>query len=428
MAYGDDIDALGCQHRWSFENTVNDQVGTAHGTASGTDFESIVLCESNTYALRVNAVTDRLTIPNTTDINNSAQDRKAVCGWFRVTAIQDPPRRIYGEGDTTQSFQFVLGWGNQVLFEVDEANFTLQIFSDSFLTDDRSYHLCLVFEGSSYGNELRAYLDGIEQLKAEPTDREPDDTTLAARTPVEFGDPVSTVAVGGTAVILTGSVNGLYAQWATFDGAAAVLTDTEVREELFAKGAIALNTLSSGTESVMQTALNAYDDDVIGDVPLGFAIEDSTSGNFTLVSDNITFNERCSLHLRYEGNDTCTWVNTNGGDAVTAITTGGGTIVVQNRVTVTITVLDNADSTVIVGARVYIEADTGGPVTAGTEIMNATTNGSGIATTTVDLSASQPIIGRVRKGSADPYYKTGQLAGPIAFTGLSETVRLVEEP
>jgi hypothetical protein len=76
----------------------------------------------------------------------------------------------------------------------------------------------------------------------------------------------------------------------------------------------------------MQTALDAYADDVIGDVPLGFAVEDSTSGDFTLVADNITFNSKCSLHIRYEGNDTLTWVNDNGGDAATAIATGGAAL------------------------------------------------------------------------------------------------------
>jgi hypothetical protein len=42
--------------------------------------------------------------------------------------------------------------------------------------------------------------------------------------------------MGGTAVILIAPINGYYAQWAIWDGADAVLTDTEVREELFAKG------------------------------------------------------------------------------------------------------------------------------------------------------------------------------------------------
>jgi hypothetical protein len=424
MAYGDDIDALNPDHRYSFENTYNDQVGSANGTNSGCDFVTTpVLCEGNTYCMRTNDITDRVTLPSTTTINNSAQTRKAVAGWFRMSAIQNPPKRVYGEGDATQSFAFLVGWGNNIVFEVDSASFTLQIFGDTFLAPNRTYHLCMIFEGNGYGNELRAYLDGIEQTAAEPSDRKPDAATLAARTAGEFGDPAGTVAMGGTAVILIAPINGYYAQWAIWDGADAILTDTEVREELFAKGAIALNTISGGTESAMQTALDAYADDVIGDVPLGFAVEDSTSGDFTLVADNITFNSKCSLHIRYEGNDTLTWVNDNGGDAVTAIATGGGTVVIQNRVTVTITVKDNSTGTVISGARVYIEADTGGSLTAGTVIMNTTTNVSGIATATVDLSASQPIIGRVRLAS--PAYKTGQIGGPITLDGLNETILLV---
>lgn len=427
MAYGDDIDALNPDHRYSFDNTPNDQVGTAHGTASGATYTTNPLCEDVTYSLLTDAVSERVVLPTTTTINNSAQTRKAVAGWFVATAIQNPPKNIYGEGEATQAFRLILGWGNNLMFEVDSSSFTLQIFGDVALEVDRPYHLCMIFEGSGYGNELRAYLDGIEQLDAEPTNRQPGVTTLTARSVGEFGDPAGTVAVGGTAVILIAPINGRWNEWAIWDGADAVLTDDEVREELFAKGAIAENTISNGTEAAMQTALDAFADDVIGDVPLGFAVEDSTSGDFTLVADNITFNEKCSLHIRYEGNDTLTWVNDNGGDAVTALATSTGTVVVQNRVTATITVLDNADSSVIVGARVYIEADSGGPLSAGTEIMNTTTNGSGIATTTVDLSASQPIIGRVRKGSATPFYTTGLIGGPITLSGLAETVLLVEE-
>ena len=107
MAYGDDIDALNCDHRWSFDNTYNDQVGTANGTNSGTTFTTNPICEDATYCMLSDSDSDRVTLPTTTDINNSAQNRKAVAGWFMPLNVQRPPKNIYGEGNEVQSFRFI---------------------------------------------------------------------------------------------------------------------------------------------------------------------------------------------------------------------------------------------------------------------------------------------------------------------------------
>ena len=105
----------------------------------------------------------------------------------------------------------------------------------------------------------------------------------------------------------------------------------------------------------------------------------------------------------------------------------GGTIVIKTRQTLTVTVLDATDSSAIQDARVYIEADSGGPETAGTVIMNATTNASGVATATYDFQSSQPIIGRVRKGSTTTYYQTNAIGGPLTSTPLNVTVLMVPD-
>lgn len=429
MAYSDDIDALNPDHRYSFDNTNNDQVGSANGTASGATFVTTPICDGVTYSLLTNAISERVVLPSTTTINNSAQSRKAVCGWFMPTAIQNPPKNIYGEGDGSQAFRFILGWGNYVVFEVDDGSFTVQVFGDVPLTANRAYHLCMIFEGNGYGNELRAYLDGVEQLEAEPSDREPDAATLTARSAGEFGDPAGTVAVGGTTVILIAPINGRWNEWAIWDGADAVLTDTEVREELFEKGAIADITISTGTESAMQTALDVYADTVRGDSPCCIDIEPVTGGgDFELELDNITFNALASIHVRYTGTSgTLTLVNTNGADCSITAAPWGGTVNLKTRVSLTVTVKDVVDSSVIVGARVYIEAGSGGDLTEGTEIMNTTTNGSGIATISFDYTSEQPIVGRVRKGSASTYYMTGTIGGPITSLGLTETVLLIPD-
>lgn len=428
MAYGDDIDALNPDHRWSFDNTLNDQVGSVNGTGTSTSFTTNPICEDVTYSLLSNDVGDRVSIPTTTNINNSAQSRKAVAGWFMPTSIQRPPKNIYGEGDTSQAFRFVLGFGNNVIFEVDSANFTLQVYGDTFLANNRAYHLCMIFEGNGYGNELRAYLDGVEQLTAQPSDRQPDYATLAARSQGEFSDPSGTVAVGGNEIVLNGLEDGRFNEWATWDGADAVLTDTEVREELFEKGALPDVTISTGTESAMQTALDVYADTERSNAPLCIRIEPvSGGGDFDLDLDNITFDPLASIHVQYTGTDTLTLTNSNGSDCSIVSTPNGGTVTIVEQVTLTITVKDVTDQSNIENARVFIEADTGGPLSAGTEIINTLTNASGIATVSFDYTSSQPITGVVRKGSVSTLYRSSSITGSITSAGLVQTILLIPD-
>ena len=106
--------------------------------------------------------------------------------------------------------------------------------------------------------------------------------------------------------------------------------------------------------------------------------------------------------------------------------TGNGLVNIVNTVTITVTARDAADSSVIEGARVFIEAAAGGDLATGTDIMNTLTNASGIAEdTTFNFTNNQPITGRVRKGTSSPYYKTSAISGTITSSGFDVTVFLV---
>jgi len=413
MAYGSDIDALGNAHRYILSADANDSVGTNHGTNSGGVFTGVKICEDTTNSYLTDGVDDRIVLPSITTINNSAQSRKAVCGWFSATGIQNPPKNIYGEGDATQSFRFILGWGNNLVFEVDSASFTLQVFGDTPLEVDRPYHLCMVFEGSGYGNEIRAYLDGVEQLNAEPTNRQPASATLTARSAGEFGDPAGIVAVGGTEVILLAPINGQYAQWAMFDGTNAVLTDTEIREELFEKGATPTVTITN------QAGLDALADTVRANSPLCILV--NVAGSISLSADNVTFDPSASIHVQYNGTGTLTWTNSNGANASIGSTTSSGTIVFTEDVTVSVTCLDATDGTPIEDALVYVVDSSAGVV------INTLTNPSGIATGTFGYISDDVIssVSKVRKGTASPYYKTSPITGTIKSTGLTTTILMI---
>ncbi len=430
MAYSDDISNLGADHHWDFDGDSLDQIGSVNGTNTSVLFTSSAIAKDATNCMETNATGDRVSLATTTEINNSAQARKCVAGWFSTTAIQPPPKRIYGEGNNSTCFQFVMGFGNYVMAEVVEpTNFPtgLQIFGPA-LVANRVYHLCAIFSGNAYDNEFKFFVDGVEMTDADPSDRQPDTADLNARGVAEFGDPAGTVGVGGNVVLLNAPVNGKWQHWATWgDEADALLTDTEVRETLFERGALAEQTISTGTESAMQTSVNSLPAS-IGNAACCIEVEAVTGGgDFTLTSDT-TFDELASIHVRYNGTaDTLTWVNTSGGDASIGAAPFGGTIVIKTRQTLTVTVEDASTGSAVEDARVYIEADTGGPETAGTVLFNALTNASGVATATYDYQSDQPITGYVRQGTTSTYFKQAAIGGSLTSTPLDLTVLMVPD-
>ena len=91
-------------------------------------------------------------------------------------------------------------------------------------------------------------------------------------------------------------------------------------------------------------------------------------------------------------------------------------------VTVTVTVKDGSDNSVIEGARVYLLTDSGGPAAADVEVINADTNASGQVTASYGYTSDQGLTGWVRKGSASPYYKHAPVIATITSSGLTLTV------
>jgi len=433
MAYGNDIDGLGADHRWDLDGNANDSIGTATGTNAGGIFTGPALTKDATNSWEGNNFTDRVTLPTVTTINNSAQARKAVCGWVEFTEFSPHPVRIYGEGTNTTCFQFCMGYGNNLTFECTEpTNFAtgLQIFGPP-LVPNRVYHICGIFLGNAQGNEIKLFVDGIEYTNADPLDRQPNTASLDSRGVGVFGDPAGTTGLGGAVIIQQCVTNGRYQHWAAWgDEADANLTDSEIRDTLFERGALADFSIPSSLEATMQISLDAIAD-AQGDAPCCIEIEAVTGGgDFTLTSDK-TFDPLASIHYRYNGTaGELTIVNiddTQQGNASIGSAPFGGSIVIATRQTLTVTVKDAADFSAISGARVYIEADTGGDLVAGTEIMNTTTNVSGLATVSHDYTTDQPIIARVRKGSTSTYYKENIIGGPLTSTALNETVLLVPD-
>jgi len=422
MAYGNDIDALGTAHRYILSSDATDSVGSNNGTNSGGVFTGSQICEDTTNSYVTNSVSDRITFPTISTINNAAQTRKGVCGWFMTTAIQTPPRMIYGEGNNTTNFQFIFAYGNNSMFEVTEpTNFNIQVFGP-VLQPNRVYHLCGIFEGNGFANEVRFYVDGVKQTLAVPTDRQPDTADLNTRTKGIIGDSDTTVGSGEQVINITAPINGQYSQWAMFDGANAVLTDTEVREELFEKGALPEVTISAGTEAAMQTSLDGEADTVGVDAPLDIRIETVTGdGDLELTLDNRVFNDLTSIHIQYMGTGTLTVINTNGSNASIGSTPNGGTIIFVTEVNITVTCKDATDSSNIENARVRI-LDGSSNI-----IISGLTNASGVITNNYNYITDTLVTGKARKASVSPLYIESSISATITEVGLDIIVLMVKD-
>ncbi len=392
MAYSADISGLSADHHWKFDGDSSDAIGSATGTDTSIVYTSSAIAEDATNSAEMNAVGDRISIPTTTDINNSTQAIKSVGGWFWTSANQQPFVRIYGEGNATTNFHLAMGLGNNLTFEIrDGANFQCQVYNDTPIAKSRAYHILMRFSDSANDNLVDLFIDGVKMLRAEPSDREPDDAGLGARGVAEFGDPAGTVGLDGSALLMVApgqQGTSRYNHWATWDG--TELTDTEVRETLFERGTLADVTISSGTESAMQTALDAYSASTRSDAPCCIEIEAvSSGGDFTLDVDDITFNALASIHIRYNGTaDKLTLRNTNGSNCSIVSAPFGGTVALFTEQTLTVTAKDAVALTDVQSARVLLEADTGGDLPAK-------------ASVTITRSGSTATVAHTAHGVAD---------------------------
>ena len=326
MAYKSDVTALSPAHFFPFDGNATDTVAALGSTDTSMVWSNSAIANDATNAMNSNAVDDLLELDSSAYINEE-RNQILVAGWFKTNKIQQPPCRIYGDGSSSASVSIHLGFGNQVLFEVDSDPFTLQIYGDTPLVQDRIYHLAIRFESSTYGDIFKGYLDGVEQT--DTVDNTPGDKLGQSRTKGSFGGKNSGLALGGVDLKIVSIVNGHYNHWAFWNGTnASNVSDSEIRTELFEKGAIPSVTISD------QAGLDALASTVRGNAPLCIAI---TGTNLDLIADNVTFDPLSSIHIQWQGSGVLNWTNNNGSNATIVSNIGGGTVNVKNPRTVNFT-------------------------------------------------------------------------------------------
>lgn len=401
MAYRDDISALNPNHLWVFELNSLDSIGTLNGTDTSIAYTGGACCEDAANSAVTNAVGDRIDFPSSTDVDGDI-DRKVVCGWFRASQIQGAPKSIWREGTTGNQYNIAMWAGNILIIDIVSGSTNIQVISDQIFEPNRDYHITTVFEGSGFGDRLALYIDGVEQSGTQTAQSL---TQLVSRSVgAEIADPSGATEIGNATVLLNSPVNGNYNMWATFSGADAVLSDTEIREELFEKGALAGLVISSDTQVNMQAALDAIADTVRPNESLNIRIEAlQGGGDLTLTADNISHDSKASIHIQYTGTDTLSWVNINGSNASIGSTINGGAINFINPATLTVSPLI-ADSEV----RFYEAGTT-------TELAGIESSGvsfsSSVNASTVDIVVHKEEYEYVRVKNVD--MTSGDLTVPI---------------
>ena len=430
MAYGDST--LGAEHRWSFDGDYLDSIGSLSGTSTGADLPALPITRDNTNSMRTNGRDDLVSAPVATTSANSNFERFAFQGWFSVSQIQGPPCMIYKQGGSN-GYAIFLWAGNNVMLQTknNAGNTLIQIYSDFSLTSNRPYHFFVRFLGSSFGNEVEFWIDGVKQTR-NLDGVNPNTTSMAAHTGNhiwgENGTTGTEVAIGNETVIIKAPIDGLFSEWWIWNDAdAGNITESQINNDLFGAGAIPELTISSGTQSAMQASLDAISGTTRGDEPLNILIEAVTGdGDLELTATDIVFPDRASIHVRYEGNGQLTWINGGTSNASRGSTTNLDVIFVQT-VTLTVTVLDATDFSPVNGARVLLEAASGGTQTVGTDLISGNTGIDGKISTTFNFDSNQPVIGKIRKGTSTIYYKPSLTSDIITSSGLNITVLMVKD-
>jgi hypothetical protein len=328
MAYIDDILTLNPEHIWEFNGDYTDTVGSSDGTNTGFSITE-GLCEDVVNSVECNSNPDRVAIPQTADIDALAT-AKAVGGWLRMSSIQLPPKSIYREGTTGNQYNITMWAGNKIMLDIVSGTDVIQAFSDRVLKPNRIYHVFTKFIGSG---EFGLYIDGVKQTVTEPSSGQSTFASVGERTAAEFGDPSSTTEVGNATVILNGATRGRYNFWTSFfNSSASALTETQIRETIFEKGALPSITISN------QSELDALANTARPDEPLNIRVADN-GGDLTLQANNITHDPLASIHIQWMGAGILTYINNNGSNASIISSPNGGTLNIVNPATLNVTPL-----------------------------------------------------------------------------------------
>lgn len=374
--YGDVVTSLTRppDHYHTFDNTYADEIGSLAANSQASSgvqgFFADPLTRGRTHSWGVTGTASRIEMTDSvfTNVTNTHR-RRFIGGWFRFPEVPLDPKGIWEEGGNVNNIYMVIGFGGKVLFNVaDSSNgFKLQAFSDFLLTPGRVYHLGLLFDGDL---GCRGYIDGVLQAGFDGAAPNSDQATHVGD--FAYGAPDGSLDTGGTDITYPSFDGARYNDWATWsDTGNDVPSDTDIRVEIFEKGARHEVEILSDTPANMQAALDALSGNTYTDVTLAIRVNKPIGAtNLSLSLDNITFGDRTSIQVLWMGGNgaTLTLTNLNGSnvDGAKCSTAYGGDIVVVNPAVLTFTGLQD-------GTEVRIYQDGTETELAGTESVTGGT-------------------------------------------------------
>lgn len=138
----------------------------------------------------------------------------------------------------------------------------------------------------------------------------------------------------------------------------------------------------------------------------------------------------CVAPLRESATNAITVVLSPGDGVTITTSTAGGVVSIETPpVIISITALDSITKDPIVGAAIYIEAGSGGPLSAGDVIFNDVTDAFGSVSVPINLTSNQLIAkSSIRSASGAPNYTPYPFEGTIsALNGLTIVALMINE-
>lgn len=375
------VQTLQADHYWRLNNTYNDTGDTGPtrnmtSQVTGTwTFNTQEIVDGNTHSLNYSGVTDRRECADSPNMNITiTSNERTLSAWIQLDEIQHDLGALWKEGGGVQNLAFLIGYGNVLLFQGADTPgnaINAQAWSDFKLKTGRPYHICGRYSLDEDPKELRLYIDGIEQTE---TSGNPLGTGSfnSHSGDIGWGDPDANLETGGTDIAYAGINDAQISDFATWSdnsggpNSGALDKTSEIRDILYRRGALPDDTISTGTQSAMQTSVEALNE-IRQDWPLSLRVQPvSGGGDFELTLQDGTgnpwvFDAGITSHVEYRGGNTLTLINPVGGnlDSAKCWSESGGTISVVNEVEVKAVVQD-FDGTAVESARVFILADSSG--------------------------------------------------------------------
>ncbi|MEM9043427.1 MAG: hypothetical protein AAGC81_01940, partial [Pseudomonadota bacterium] len=329
---------LAPDHHWPLNNSYDDVINGNNMTVSpvngGGAFITDVISEDTTHCWL--AGNSRRESPNSNLMNGATTTNRFMGGWINLRTVQAGFACLYEEGGGINNLAFFTGQGNVLIAQMaDTGDDNVQAFSDFKLSANRPYHVGFRFSYTELTKEFRLYIDG--KLQSVTSGNPLTATDLDAHSgDVSWGGPGGSLEVAGTDVLFNLNEDCLFSNWVTWSTS---LDESDI-QELFERGAIPDVIISSDTGANMQASLDAIANTLRPDAPIAIRIEAPSDGSdLSLDADNVTFDERVTLHVEWQGVGQLNWTNLNGSnfDSAKGAATAGGTFNVINPALLSLT-------------------------------------------------------------------------------------------